>query len=232
MTLHEQLRAKSSSLVCSVGKQDLTKQASWTGIMAMYFTLLNLSLTFFANQTRFHLTREISGASKCQFCMNLMPIFILLPLPIQLSLSLVYVDGNWCQQSFFPSGFYRAVHTHAVCTYLHSLGSTPNGGCSQACRQHIAEVKPPGCNKKFCPWGKSGMDTKSICHFLSLLLSPGCSSANARPLAAGWGGMGGLTLCIHWINSLREEVSSRSLKNQLEVNLRCLWRVGFAFWII
>lgn len=142
--------------------------------------------------------------------------------------------------AFFPSSFYRAVHVHAMYTYLHSLGSTPNRSCSQACCQHVAEVKPPGCNKKFCPRGKRGMETKSIYHFLSLLLSGGSSSANARPLAAERGGMGGLMLCIHWINSLREEASSSSLKNQLEVNPRqisyslgrSLWRVGFALWII
>jgi len=54
---------------------------------------------------------------------------------------------------FFAS-FYRAVHVHAMYIYLHSLGRSPKGGCTQACRQHIAEVKPPGCSKKFCSWGR------------------------------------------------------------------------------
>lgn len=41
------------------------------------------------------------------------------------------------------------------------------------------------------------METKSIYHFLSLLLSPGSSLANARPLAVERGGMGELLLCVH-----------------------------------
>lgn len=121
--------------------------------MAMYFTWLNLSLMFVANENTFHLTREKSWSSRCQFCMNFMPIVIFLCLPSQLPKSGIC---GWilAPAVFFSSSSYRAVHMHAMYTYLHSLGSAPNGGCSQACCQHTAEVKPPGCNKKFCPWGK------------------------------------------------------------------------------
>lgn len=122
------------------------------GITAMYFTPLNQSLLFVAKQNSFHLTREISWASRCQFCMNFMPLLIFLS--FQLSLRLSYGDGYWCQQPFLTPVSPEPFHVHAVYAYLRSLGRAPNRDCSQACCQHIAEVKPPGCNKKFCPRGK------------------------------------------------------------------------------